>query len=52
VEIHASILPHAFASKVRSFLDFARDEFLAIPALQVPVDKPKRVPRIRAKVAG
>jgi len=29
-----------------------RDQFLEIPALQVPVDKPKRVPRIRAKVAG
>jgi DNA-binding transcriptional LysR family regulator len=53
VEIHA-LYPSArfVASKVRSFLDFVRDEFLAIPALQVAVDKPKRVPRIRAKVAG
>jgi DNA-binding transcriptional LysR family regulator len=53
VEIHA-VYPSArfLASKVRSFLDFARDEFLAIPALQIPADKPRRVPRIRAKVAG
>jgi DNA-binding transcriptional LysR family regulator len=53
VDIHA-IYPSArfVAGKVRSFLDFVRDEFLAIPALQVPADKPKRVPRIRAKVAG
>ena len=28
-----------------------RDEFLAIPALQVRTDKPKKMPRIRAKVA-
>jgi DNA-binding transcriptional LysR family regulator len=53
VEIHA-LYPSArfLASKVRLFLDFVRDEFLQIPALQVPVDKPKRIPRIRAKVAG
>lgn len=52
VEIHA-LYPSArfLASKVRLFLDFVRDEFLMIPALQVPVDKPKRVPRIRAKVS-
>jgi DNA-binding transcriptional LysR family regulator len=53
VEIHA-LYPSArfLASKVRLFLDFIRDEFLQIPALQVPADKPKRIPRIRAKVAG
>ena len=53
VEIHA-LYPSArfLASKVRLFLDFVRDEFLQIPALQVPADKPKRIPRIRAKVAG
>ena len=53
VEIHALYPSSRFlASKVRLFLDFVRDDFLDIPALQVPVDKPKRVPRIRAKVAG
>lgn len=53
VEIHA-LYPSArfLASKVRLFLDYLRNEFLDIPALQVPVEKPKRVPRIRAKVAG
>ena len=53
VEIHA-LYPSArfLASKVRLFLDFVRDEFLQIPLLQVPVDKPKRVPRIRAKVSA
>jgi DNA-binding transcriptional LysR family regulator len=53
VEIHA-LYPSArfLASKVRLFLDFVRDEFLQIPALQVPAIKPKRVPRIRAKVAS
>ena len=51
VEIHA-LYPSArfVASKVRTFLDFVRDEFLQIPSLQVPADKRKRVPRIRAKV--
>ena len=53
VEIHALFHSARFlATKVRSFLDFLRDEFLRIPALQVPLHKPKRVPRIRAKVAG
>jgi len=53
VEIHA-LYPSArfLSSKVRLFLDFVRDEFLQIPSLQVPALKPKRVPRIRAKVAG
>jgi DNA-binding transcriptional LysR family regulator len=53
VEIHA-LYPSArfLASKVRLFLDYLRNEFLEISALQVPVEKPKRVPRIRAKVAG
>jgi DNA-binding transcriptional LysR family regulator len=52
VEIHA-LYPSArfLSSKVRLFLDFVRDEFLAVPALQIKADKPKRMPRIRAKVA-
>lgn len=53
VDIHA-VYPSArfLSSKVRLFLDFVRDEFLDIPALQVRADRPKRVPRIRAKVAS
>jgi LysR family transcriptional regulator for bpeEF and oprC len=53
VDIHGIYHSARFlASKVKVFIDFIRDEFLEVPALQVPVDKPKRVPRIRAKVAG
>jgi DNA-binding transcriptional LysR family regulator len=53
VDIHA-VYPSArfLSSKVRLFLDFVRDEFQDIPALQVRTDRPKRVPRIRAKVAS
>ena len=53
VDIHA-VYPSArfLSSKVRLFLDFVRDEFLQIAALQVRTDRPKRVPRIRAKVAS
>lgn len=53
VDIHA-VYPSArfLSSKVRLFLDFVRDEFLDIPALQVRADRSKRVPRIRAKVAS
>jgi len=53
VEIHA-LYPSArfLSSKVRLFLDFVRDEFLQIASLQVPPVNPKRIPRIRAKVAG
>ncbi len=53
VDIHA-VYPSArfVSSKVRLFLDFVRDEFLGTPALQVRTDRPKRVPRIRAKLAS
>ncbi|HKQ22928.1 MAG TPA: LysR family transcriptional regulator [Burkholderiales bacterium] len=53
VEIH-TVYPSArfLSSKVRLFLDFVRDQFLDIPALQVRTARPKRVPRIRAKVAS
>ena len=53
VEIHA-LYPSArfLSSKVRLFLDFVRDEFLQIASLQVAAIKPKRIPRIRAKVTG
>lgn len=53
VDVHA-VYPSArfLSSKVRLFLDFVRDEFLAIPALQIKVAKPRRVPRIRGKVAS
>jgi len=53
VDIH-TVYPSArfLSSKVRLFLDFVRDEFLDIPALQFRAERPKRVPRIRAKVAS
>jgi len=53
VDIHA-VYPSArfLSSKVRLFLDFVRDDFLDIPALQFRTERPKRVPRIRAKVAS
>lgn len=53
VDVHA-IYPSArfLSTKVRIFLDFIAEEFSAVPALQVPTQKPKRVPRIRAKVSA
>lgn len=53
VDIHA-VYPSArfLSSKVRLFLDFLREEFLDIPALQVRTEKGKRVPRIRPKLAS
>ncbi len=52
VDVHA-IYPSArfLSSKVRLFLDFVAAEFKDIPALQVEIKKPKRMPRIRAKVS-
>lgn len=52
VDVHA-IYPSArfLSSKVRLFLDFVAGEFKDIPALQVEIKKPKRMPRIRAKVS-
>jgi DNA-binding transcriptional LysR family regulator len=53
VDVHAIYPSGRFLSqKVRTFLDFVVDEFADIPALQVSTRKPKRVPRIRAKVAA
>jgi DNA-binding transcriptional LysR family regulator len=53
VEVHV-VYPSArfLSSKVRTFLDFVRDEFLAIPELQVKIEKPKKTPRIRAKISS
>ncbi len=53
VDIHA-VYPSArfLSSKVRLFLDFVRDEFRDIPALQVRTARPKRVPRIRPKLTS
>lgn len=52
VDVHA-IYPSArfLSSKVRLFLDFVAGEFAGIAALQVETKKPRRVPRIRAKVS-
>jgi DNA-binding transcriptional LysR family regulator len=52
VDVHA-IYPSArfLSTKVRTFLDFVTEEFAAVPAMQVETRKPRRVPRIRAKVA-
>ena len=52
VDVHA-IYPSArfLSGKVRLFLDFVAGEFADIAALQVETRKPKRVPRIRAKVS-
>ncbi len=52
VDIHA-VYPSArlLATKVKLFLDFIRNEFLEIPTLQIATAKPKRMPRIRAKLA-
>lgn len=53
VDVHA-IYPSArfLSGKVRLFLDFVSEEFKNVPALQVETKKPKRVPRIRAKVSS
>lgn len=55
VDVHA-IYPSArfLSTKVRTFLDFVAEEFSTIPALQVDTRKvkPKRGPRIRAKVSS
>ena len=53
VDVHA-IYPSArfLSGKVRLFLDFVSEEFKNEPALQVETKKPKRVPRIRAKVSS
>lgn len=51
VEMHV-VYPSArfLSGKVRTFLDFVRDEFQALPELQIELEKPKKSPRIRAKV--
>jgi LysR family transcriptional regulator for bpeEF and oprC len=51
MDIHA-VYPSArfLSSKVKVFLEFIRAEFEGIPALQIPTAKPRRVPRIKAKV--
>lgn len=53
VDVHA-IYPSArfLSGKVRLFLDFVSEEFKNAPALQVETKKPKRVPRIRARVSS
>ena len=53
VDVHA-IYPSArfLSGKVRLFLDFVSEEFKNAPALQVATKKPKRVPRIRARVSS
>ncbi len=52
VDIHA-VYPTArlLSTKVKMFLEFIREEFQEIPALQVVTAKPRLVPRIRAKVS-
>ena len=51
VDIHL-VYPSArlISTKVKLFLEFIRQEFEGIPALQVPTTTPRRGPRIRAKV--
>jgi DNA-binding transcriptional LysR family regulator len=53
VDVHA-IYPSArfLSTKVRTFLDFVAEEFANVPAMQVETRKPKRMPRIRAKVSS
>jgi LysR family transcriptional regulator, regulator for bpeEF and oprC len=53
MDIHA-VYPSArfLSSKVKVFLEFIRAEFEGIPALQIPTTKPRRVPRIKAKVSN